>query len=393
MRLLFACLCVIIPVIATGQSLLRGMVKNADTREALAFATVALKNSQRGVITNAEGVFRIAHENNQDSLVISYLGYQTKVLSVKAVQQQSTIFLTPSDYELAEIVVRPGDEYLYKIVTRCRAYLKSVPTYSAKTFMEVNTNQQGQPMELVQCYFNGQFTGGLVDDLKLKTGRVGLARYKNDYFVSLGTSQAITRLHLLDKNSLFPVNPLQFSKRKLRKRYRLEEIPSPSNDDLIHIKFTPKNKVDAAFAGELWIDRKTNALLNIKCEIENPLVHPFELLRDLDELDRLKLELSQTYQLTGGQHRLTHLNFNYEIRYFSSEEQGAAKEIATKGLLFVYDYDQPFVLPLYDYAPEHHDYRKIFFFLISPSFGQGKTLWNSQKSNRHSWTIFGKRGN
>ena len=68
------------PVIYCQQpDYIRGKVIDSKTSKPVPFATVRLKNSQFGVISNAEGDFRLLNNPGfqSDSLIVSCIGFRT----------------------------------------------------------------------------------------------------------------------------------------------------------------------------------------------------------------------------------------------------------------------------------------------------------------------------
>jgi TonB-dependent SusC/RagA subfamily outer membrane receptor len=67
-------------------------------------ATVVIKGKDQGVITNAKGAFNIK-ANKGDVLVVSYLGKQTKTITINNPEEILEMFLIGAENELDEVVV------------------------------------------------------------------------------------------------------------------------------------------------------------------------------------------------------------------------------------------------------------------------------------------------
>ena len=80
-----------------------GIVTN-EHNEPLAGATVSIKNSNTSVTTNADGKFSIDVAGNNDSLIITYVGYITQ--TINAIENNITVVLMPDENQkLSDVIV------------------------------------------------------------------------------------------------------------------------------------------------------------------------------------------------------------------------------------------------------------------------------------------------
>jgi Outer membrane receptor proteins, mostly Fe transport len=80
----------------------RGMVIDALTREPVAHASIQIKNTTEGTVTNNRGAFSLFVNDTTKMLLISCLGYQPANINVK---ETIRIYLQPNNNQLQEIVV------------------------------------------------------------------------------------------------------------------------------------------------------------------------------------------------------------------------------------------------------------------------------------------------
>ncbi len=90
-----------------------GLVRDAQTRRPIAFATVFVHGAQVGTVTNIDGAFTLKVEvtSKAQNFTISHLGYKTATFKIENYLEQTrhTFFIEPSSVSLSEVVVRPTD--------------------------------------------------------------------------------------------------------------------------------------------------------------------------------------------------------------------------------------------------------------------------------------------
>lgn len=90
---------------ANAQIALKGTIYDASTSEPLVGATILIKNSESGTVTDLDGTFTLEHNEIYPVILeVSYLGYETQEFRLAA-PQLLEIYLTPSSTSLNEIIV------------------------------------------------------------------------------------------------------------------------------------------------------------------------------------------------------------------------------------------------------------------------------------------------
>ena len=109
-----------------AQFQVHGQVVDSQTQEALVGANVYLfQNWRIGTSTDANGKFSllVPVEVSNDSLVVSYVGYQEKLLSI---QQQVAIALDPQATLWEEVVIKAepliAEEFKYLKINNLQSY-------------------------------------------------------------------------------------------------------------------------------------------------------------------------------------------------------------------------------------------------------------------------------
>ena len=93
--------------------LVTGVVKDKETRQALANVNVSVQGSNVGTVTNADGVFslKVSQEELGRGVHVSHIGYQNLFLPAEALTSSSkrpTIWMTPTAFSLDMVNVYGG---------------------------------------------------------------------------------------------------------------------------------------------------------------------------------------------------------------------------------------------------------------------------------------------
>ena len=114
---------------------LKGKVVDAETGEALVFATVAVSESNVAIVTNIDGEFtlKIANELVSKNLEVSYLGYKNKLVSISSMRDngyKNLISMETAPIPIKEVIVKPLDpDLILKMLSiRSGKITKTFPT-------------------------------------------------------------------------------------------------------------------------------------------------------------------------------------------------------------------------------------------------------------------------
>lgn len=129
-----------------GQQIIVGQVVDESTREPLPFATLTFQGTTIGTVSNAQGNFQLQTDSqlNADSLVVSYIGYESIILGIDQFTDEITIQLTPSIIQLDELVILPlsPEEYLRIAVRKYSANYAANPFTTTAYYREVFTENK-----------------------------------------------------------------------------------------------------------------------------------------------------------------------------------------------------------------------------------------------------------
>ncbi len=146
-------LCTLSSLVVTAQTRITGKVIGSDDRQPVIGATVKIKGTNVGVVTDVNGAFVVSAKTG-DILVISYIGYQAKSVSVTG-ESLGTIVLEASSSTLNEVVVTGYQTQAKKDITGAVATVnmtdaKKLPVTSSEQLLQgqasgVTVINQGAP--------------------------------------------------------------------------------------------------------------------------------------------------------------------------------------------------------------------------------------------------------
>ena len=156
-------LCTLSSLVVTAQTRITGKVIGSDDRQPVIGATVKIKGTNVGVVTDVNGAFVVSAKTG-DVLVISYIGYQGKSVSVTG-ESLGTIVLDASSSTLNEVVVTGYQTQAKKDITGAVATVnmtdaKKIPTTSSEQLLQgqasgVTVINQGAPGSQSSVFVRG----------------------------------------------------------------------------------------------------------------------------------------------------------------------------------------------------------------------------------------------
>ncbi|HAL83526.1 MAG TPA: SusC/RagA family TonB-linked outer membrane protein [Mucilaginibacter sp.] len=161
-------LCALSSLAVTAQTRITGKVIGSDDRQPVIGATVKVKGTNAGAVTDVNGVFSLS-ANTNDVLVISYIGYQPKEVRVTE-PSLGTIVLDASNSTLNEVVVtgyavQKKKDLVGAVAVVDVTALNRQPTGSVENQLQgqaagVTVITTGQPGETPQVKIRGANTFG-----------------------------------------------------------------------------------------------------------------------------------------------------------------------------------------------------------------------------------------
>jgi hypothetical protein len=295
-----------------------GIIVDEETNEPLSFASIALKNSTRGTITNASGEFglRISTENLSDTLVASFLGFIRRDIPVKnALGNTYTIRMKREFISIPEIIIKTQvpQEIIYKSLSAITRNYGSSPVMLTGFYREGVLRKQELQVysEAVLEIYKSSYTSSLLNDqIKVyKSRKTENSTSKDTLSVKLKAGLS-TCLDLDGIKNLFDF----VSKDNMANYiYRITDIVSADDKAAYVIDFEPKEDIELpGYRGSIYINTDDYAI--VKADFE---LHPRYLRQMKDSFITsssrglltwpVSVKYSVSYRKTNGRYILSHV--------------------------------------------------------------------------------------
>ncbi len=298
LRLFFLFALISTSLFSQSKSLVSGTVTNKETNEPLPFASITLKNYPIGVISNEDGEFDfyIPELKQNDTLSISFIGFNPYEIALQIVNNPIKIELEPANNVLDEVVLSqltPLD-YIKRALDNLKDNYPQNPyqsiAYYREKFIENNqiikqeeavfktyypepkdtTKNQHQlllykPAENVQQFqFMKEWIEKKSAKAKKKADRKGEEYDEDEYDgnlkVDFGGPQSVIHLDINHDKGNY-LNEKDFKKYE----YTFGEETSLNGEPLVAILFKAKRTIDhIKDSGKILISRETYAIVSVE---------------------------------------------------------------------------------------------------------------------------------
>lgn len=305
-HLLLLCLFNLIGVLAfSQQTKVYGVVKDAKTGEALPFVRIKFYDSKIGLFTDSVGKYSIESYYLTDSVQFNLLGYTPVTRKVKKDQvQEINVFLSVQNTEVAEVTIRPPDEFpstiLHKKVIKNKPInnKEKLTAYEYELYnkVQLDVNNIGEKftnrnlvkrLDVIMDFLDSADNGKNYLPLLLsesisnfyfknnpKRKREIITASKISGIDNFQINQLIGDMYLdlniydnyLDLFQRAFVSPVANFARTYYKFY-LEDSTFIGDKWCYKLRFVPKRTGDMTFEGEMWIHDTTYAVKSIKASI------------------------------------------------------------------------------------------------------------------------------
>lgn len=303
---------------------IHGTVKDATSNRTLEYVNISLAGTNKGTITNTNGIFtiKIIEDEINTPIEISHLGYKTKRVFPSQLTDESTIYLNPQPDLLDEITIKAIDarELVRNAINKSEENYSSDPSMLRGFYRETirkrrkYINISEAVVEILKKPYSEDYHREMVT---LKKGRKLLSTKEKDTLMIkfLGGPNLILYLDLLK-------NPdLMFSEENLFKyKFSLKEIVMIEDKPHFVVHFSPLAIMPYALHfGKLYIDKSNYALsraeINVDMTDRNKVTRA--LLRKKPLGMRFKPESISylvTYKQSGDKKMLSYIRSETEFK-------------------------------------------------------------------------------
>ncbi len=283
-----------------------GKIIDSKTKEPIAFATVSFKGTKTGAYSDFDGNYTLESYYSSDSIVVSFVGYTPKVISIKRdVEQEINIALKAADAILEVFEVEgskkdenPAETIMKRVIANKninnRAKLDAYE-YEVYNKIEFDLNNLDEKFMNRKVFQKFDFVFSMIDSTDEKPYLpIFIVESISDYYynqkperkkevikatkVSGPENQSISQylgdmyqnaniydntVFIFGRQFISPLNNTML----LHYKVYLTDSAYIDNNWCYKIEFTPRKKSDLAFEGEMWINDTTYAVKVFDAEI------------------------------------------------------------------------------------------------------------------------------
>jgi len=308
-----------------------GEIWDASSNEPIPFATVSIKGTRLGTISNLDGefIFKFSDKQLDDSIVFSSLGFRATKLLLNQIANRDTIILLEPDYiDIQEVMIRQTDP-----VPLLRSAVRKLnDNYILDPFVQTcfyrETVKKNNRFIIISEAILGIYRTGLDDpfryeQVKILKGRSNVDLLRTDFITltlkaGLETSLSIdivrNRPEFLKEETFHNFN------------YRLREITVDENRQTYVIEFSQKETTEPPhFNGVLYIDMESLAIRAAEFEMDQETIELLTTEMVVSkpqhlEVKPLSAKFYVRYKEVDERYHLAYIWFDNEFRIRSKDQ-------------------------------------------------------------------------
>ena len=272
----------------------KGTILDSKSKNELTFASITVSGSNISTISNSEGDFliKIPIDKQDGSLIISFLGYKDKTISIKdLMQEKNIVYLEPIKNLLKEVVVNAMDaNKLFSNVLNNRSKNYGDSSIKMVGFYRESIKKRRTYVSVLESIVDIEkmpFSSAVQDQVDILKGRKNVDYSKLDtinFKLEGGLYTALFIDIIKEPINIFSENVFDLY------NFRFEDITQINDKKVFIISFKQKPALedpDPLYSGKLFIDTKSLAIisatfqLNVENRIKAGLIFTRKKPKDL----------------------------------------------------------------------------------------------------------------
>ncbi len=262
-----------------SQITISGFIWDQETSEPLVAANIQITGSYRGTISNDDGKFRIELQQLPDTLIISYIGYETqKIILNTRPDQELHISLKRTLIEMPPVVViaeDPAIEIMRQVIKRKKIWRDALKTYQAKAYsrlvLENDSGIVSIAESISETYWDRE--KGLRELIKSKKQTSNLSEEENLAIASYIPNFYDDDIEEQGYKVIGPTHPdaLEYYD------FKLEKVRYLDDKDVFTIRVIPASKLQPTFEGTIEVLDSTFSLLAVNLKPGSTILYPWPI--------------------------------------------------------------------------------------------------------------------
>jgi hypothetical protein len=276
-----------------------GYILDAQTKKPLAAANVELVGTFQGTISNEDGKYYLELKKLPITVIVSYIGYQSKSLTIKEDSpRRIDVLLKPIILETEPIVViaeDPAIAIMRKVIQQKQKWMKNLDTYKASAYSRLVIENDSGIVSISESISDAFWDRekGPREVIKSKRQSNNLSENQNFAFASYIPNFYDDDIQIIGYEVIGPTHPDAFDYYD----FKLDEISHLDNKTVFLIRVIPISKLQPTFVGKLSVLDSAFALLDIQLKPNKTILFP-------PPIDSLKLSYQQQFRNFGTEYWL-----------------------------------------------------------------------------------------
>ena len=174
-----------------------GRVIDSKTRESLAFVNIVINSSNNGGTTDIDGKFNLRSKQPVQTLTLSYVGYESKKVTIGDRTKDLLIQMSQKDIDLGEVEILPGINPAHRIIRNAIDNRDINDPEKVKTFSYTAYDKTVFTADM-DTTLNNDF-GALVDTSVMQNQGVGISFTMNPDSVRMDSTMRDSSARLIEK--------------------------------------------------------------------------------------------------------------------------------------------------------------------------------------------------